>query len=311
MERKIRFSVMDWIPYNPLGLTATTSGEKSGPQPFIGWGTTADSVKSFPENPNQMKDSDSDGSIVIEKRDLSPTMVRGFVSPNVNANRNESTMKFKEPKNYNPLLREPTICTWFEKIDMYLELSNCPEGQRISVTAMLLEGAAMTWYNGNRQQIRENLCVEWANYTEFRMELLQAFEPMSEVERARTTIRNLRQMGRVTGYIQKFRDLRFQIPDMGNVEAFSHFVAGLNPDIRTQIGIHVDQNDLNAAIVMAEKIACYQRVEARKTVQKGDQEMKTSVKMDRPNTGAQLNMVQGEASSSLGANGNPQKGERK
>ena len=38
--------------------------------------------------------------------------------------------------------------------------------------------------------------------------------------------------------------------------------------------------------------------------------MKISEKMDRPRTGTQLNMVQGEASSS-GANGNPQKGGRK
>ena len=98
---------------------------------------------------------------------------------------------------------------------------------------------------------------------------------------------------------------------MGNAEAFTHFVAGLNLDIWTQIGIHVDRNDLNAAIAMVEKIDYYQCEEAGKAIQKGKQEMKTSVKMDRPNTGAQLNMVQGEASSSLGANGNPQKGERK
>ena len=110
---------------------------------------------------------------------------------------------------------------------MYLKLSNCPEGQRIDVTAMLLEGAAMTWHNGNRQQVRENLRAEWADYAKFRTELLRAFETMSEGERARTAIRNLLQMGRVTGYIQKFWDLRFQIPDMGNPEAFSHFVSSL------------------------------------------------------------------------------------
>ena len=219
-------------------------------------------------------------------------------------------MKFKAPKSYNPSNREPTIRTWLEKMDMYLDLSNCPEGQRIGAMAMLLEGAALTWYNGNRQQIRENSRVDWANYADFRNELLTAFEPMSEVERARAAIRNLRQMGRVTGYIQKFRDLRFQIPDMGNPEAYSHFVAGLNPDIRMQIGVHIQRNDLEAAIAMAEKIDCYQRVEAGKNVQKGKQEVKSGMKISSDKGRAQLNMVQ-EGTSSLGTKDNPKKGSKK
>ena len=65
-------------------------------------------------------------------------------------------------------------------------------------------------------------------------------------------------------YIQKFRDLRFQIPHMREPEAFSYFVARLNPEVRTQIGIHVDQNDLDASITMARKIGCYQHVEVGK-----------------------------------------------
>ena len=76
---------------------------------------------------------------------------------------------------------------------------------------------------------------------------------MYEVERTQASIRNLRQMGWVTGYIQKFRNLHFQIPEMDNAEPFSDFVSGLNPKIRTQIGIHVDRNNLKAAIAMAEK----------------------------------------------------------
>ena len=57
-------------------------------------------------------------------------------------------------------------------MEMYHELSTCPEGQRIGATAMLLEGATMTWYNGNRQQVRENLRAEWSDYAEFWTKLL-------------------------------------------------------------------------------------------------------------------------------------------
>ena len=65
---------------------------------------TVDSVKSFLVHTNQIKDSDSDGSIEIEKHDLPLARVRGFAPPHFDGGRNESTMKFKTPKNYNPTL---------------------------------------------------------------------------------------------------------------------------------------------------------------------------------------------------------------
>ena len=68
----------------------------------------ADNVRSFPVNPNQMM-SDGDESLIVEKCDLSPVRVRGFAPPHVDAGRLESTMKCKVPKNYNPVVREPTI----------------------------------------------------------------------------------------------------------------------------------------------------------------------------------------------------------
>ena len=305
----------------PPGLTESF-GEEICPQssggnekekfhPFLEFGRTADSVHSFPVDLEQLNKSDSEQSVIIEKRTLSPRKVEGFVP---RFHQRESTMKFKAPRNYNPAIREPTIRTWLEKVDMYLDLSNCPNEQRIGATAMLLEGAAMTWYNGVKQQVRTNSRTDWANYDEFRRELLHAFEPMSEVERARNAVRNLRQMGRVTGYIQKFRDLRFQIPDMSNPEAFSHFVARLNPEIRTQIGIHVDRNDLEGAIALAERMDCYQQVEIKKSGQKGKferkEDKKNPSKFGQEKQGPQLHAIQGETSSS-GAGGEKQKGKKK
>ena len=97
---------------------------------------------------------------------------------------------------------------------------------------------------------------------------------------------------------------------MGNPEAFSHFVAGLNPEIRKQIGIHVNSNDLDVAIAMAGKIDCYQHVEVGKFVPvKGKQESKIPMKNDRQQRGMQLNVVQGKASSS-GTTRNPIKGKK-
>ena len=95
----------------PPGLAAATSGEKSEPQPFTGWGMTADSVKSCPVNLCQINVPDSDESVIVGKRDLSPARLRGFAPPHVDGGRVESTMKFKAPKKYNPANMEPTIRT--------------------------------------------------------------------------------------------------------------------------------------------------------------------------------------------------------
>ena len=136
----------------PSTMISTTIGKAREILPHDQRDLTTESVQSFPVHTDPMKASDSDESIVVEKCDSSPARVRGFAPPHFDAGQNESTMKFKSPKNYNPAFQEPTIRTWLEKMDMYLELSNCPEGQWIGATVMLLEGAAMMWYNGNKQQ---------------------------------------------------------------------------------------------------------------------------------------------------------------
>ena len=49
------------------------------------------------------------------------------------------------------------------------------------------------------------------------------------------------------GYIYKFDDLRAQVETMNRSEAFATFVHGLKPEIRQQVGVHVEKNNLQAA----------------------------------------------------------------
>ena len=55
-----------------------------------------------------------------------------------------------------------------------------------------------------------------------------AFEPMTEIKTARRQIIELRQTGRVLGYIQRFRTLRYKIVIMTEEEAHSLFLRGLD-----------------------------------------------------------------------------------
>ena len=57
----------------------------------------------------------------------------------------------------------------------------------------------------------------------------------------------LQQTATVQGYIYKFDDLRAQVETMNTSEAFATFVRGLKPEIRQQVGVHVEKNNLQAA----------------------------------------------------------------
>ena len=58
--------------------------------------------------------------------------------------------------------------------------------------------------------------------------MIVVFEPMTEMEVARRQIIELRQIGRVSGYIRQFCTLRYKIPSMTEEEAHSLFLRGLD-----------------------------------------------------------------------------------
>ena len=84
------------------------------------------------------------------------------------------------------------------------------------------------WLNGETQHIETGARPYWATWAQFRQEMTAAFEPMTEKETVQRQIIELRQIGRVMGYITKFRTLRYKIPNMTDEEAFTLFVRGLD-----------------------------------------------------------------------------------
>ena len=69
--------------------------------------------------------------------------------------------------------------------------------------------------------------------------MIHRFEPVTETEEARKQLRALRQTGRVSGYIQKFQELQYRLPNMMAEEAFHAFLFGLAPHLQEHAGAHV------------------------------------------------------------------------
>ena len=104
-----------------------------------------------------------------------------------------------------------------------------PADTWIEVVATRLTDAAEAWFNGESQQIDTGARRDWRSWAAFCQEMIIAFEPMTEI--VRTQIIELRQTGHVSGYIQRFRTLRYKIPSMTEDEAYTLFLRGLGADL--------------------------------------------------------------------------------
>ena len=110
------------------------------------------------------------------------------------------------------------------KMERYFGLMRYPVDTWIEVVATRLTEAAEAWFNGESQRIETGARRAWRSWAVFNQEMIAAFEPMTEMEVARRQIIELRQTGRVSGYIQRFHTLRYKILSMTKEEAHSLFL---------------------------------------------------------------------------------------
>ena len=134
--------------------------------------------------------------------------------------------------------------------------------------------------------------------------MARAFEPAIVVEEARQQILNLRQTGRVTGYVQRFRELLYKIPEMTEEESYTLFVRGLKPEVKTSVGVNVP-GGLEDAITWAQRVDLWQSREgagqeekAGKRKQKG--KLSAVSGEPGPSAGGQVVVVQGAAPQNSG-----------
>ena len=91
--------------------------------------------------------------------------------------------------------------------------------------------------------------------------MTRAFEPATVVEEARQQILNLRQTGRVNGYVQWFRELLYKVPMMTEEESYTLFLRGLKADVQTSVGVNVPAR-LEAAMTWAQRVDLWQSWES-------------------------------------------------
>ena len=123
-------------------------------------------------------------------------------------------------------------------MDRYFKLMLYPVDTWIDVVATRLIDITKAWLNGESQQIDTGIRQEWRSGAYFHQEMVSTFESTTKTKIARRQIIKLRQISRVSGYIQRFHTLRYNIPGMIEEEAFTLFLCGLQAGLQQQVGVH-------------------------------------------------------------------------
>ena len=128
--------------------------------------------------------------------------------------------------------RQQNVRGWLTKMERLFRLMRYPADMWIEIVATRLTEAVEAQFNGESQWIETGVRRGWRSWAEFRQEITSAFKPMTGTKQRRRQIIELRQTGRVSGYIQQFRTLRYKIPSMTQEEAQSLFLCGLNAGLQ-------------------------------------------------------------------------------
>ena len=145
------------------------------------------------------------------------------------------------------------IDNWLRELN--LRFNACPppgpnDLERITYAAARLKGPAADWYRGT-----EALYTTWV---EFREAFLHKFSLHNQHERAWDRLMQLRQERTVQHYITSFTNLTLQVPDLSPDRIKMIFVNGLKPAIRVQAEINRDQLDLEALMILADRLETIQ-----------------------------------------------------
>ena len=100
--------------------------------------------------------------------------------------------------------RTLVVSGWLTKMERCFRLMKCPTDIWVDVIANCVIDAAQAWLDKELKDLQLGWRNPWASWAEFRREMEQSFTPLSEVERARRKLMELKMGKNVSMYIQAF-----------------------------------------------------------------------------------------------------------
>ena len=142
---------------------------------------------------------------------------------------------------------------WLFQVQQYFEFYGTKDTERIRYAALLLRGTAAIWWQTRTDAVQQNHATEIRTWKQFCTAVTDQFRPVNAVNRARDRLANLRQTGAVKGYIELFRNIALEIPDLSEAEKLDRFKRGLRPRTRQEVELR-DPRNLDEAERLADRI---------------------------------------------------------
>ena len=147
------------------------------------------------------------------------------------------SLKPSKPEPFGGRRDALTVNTWLFQTEVYLNLVQLgnptlqlDDGNRISFASTLLKDNAANWWY---LKVHNNEIP--GTWEEFCNAVRAEFVPQDSMRRSRDRLRRLVQRASVSSYLNEFRNLVLNIPNMTEDEKLDKFCAGLKPEIRLEV----------------------------------------------------------------------------
>jgi len=147
------------------------------------------------------------------------------------------------------------------------------EASKLSISISYLEKTAATWWKAHIRSTPEDIIGHHhpqriRSWIAMKTGLLAEFYPTDIIRSARDRLAKIQQTGSVKEYVERFRNIELQIPDLSETEKLDRFRRGLKDNIRLQIALqpglrNADFGTLVACAVEIDDIIYYSRREKR------------------------------------------------
>lgn len=136
---------------------------------------------------------------------------------------------------------------WVFQVENYFNVTAEPEARRVAYATTLLRKNALLWWQSLRQEERP---TTWAAFSRA---LIDYFQPLSATVVARDNLARLYQKSSVKAYVEEFKALVLNIPDITDAEKLDKFRRGLKRDVRLHVAF-ANPPTFDQAVTVAEQI---------------------------------------------------------
>ena len=149
---------------------------------------------------------------------------------------------------------------YIDSLENYFAVaSKLTESSKLAIAVSYLDKTAATWWKSHLRSTPEGLTGQphpqrIKSWLLMRSALLTEFYPTDVIRTARDRLAKLRQTNSVKEYVERFRNLELQIPDLADSEKVDRFRRGLKDIVRLQVALQPALRNADFATLVASAI---------------------------------------------------------